>query len=377
MKIGILTLPFNNNFGGYLQSYALMTILKNEGYNVELIYRRHNRRPLSARTKYFIKSLIKLSIGCKPDSIIMDQECDLRRKGINMMPFVDSKISPKTRPLYSTKELIQECSHKYDAIIVGSDQVWRPEYVPNVENFFLDFVKLTNVRRIAYAASFGERHPRYSNAQRKECGKLIRNFDFIGLREDSGAEIIKEFGWTVSSNPQVVLDPTMLLPKQHYESLIRQNNAIDEKGYLLTYLLDESKDAEQIVSTAISKLGLHERQIIDSGRWKSKDYTMPSIESWLASIRYADFAITDSFHGVVFCIIFNVPFAVYINNNRGSDRFYSLLKRFGLESRIVNNKQSLLFAINGRINWERINVLLNQEVHRSIRLLKEGIGKNI
>lgn len=371
MKIGILTLPFNNNYGGYLQSYALMTVLKDEGHIVELIYRRHNRRPLSVRVKYFIKSLIKIMLGRPHFSIFMDQECDLRRRGINMMSFVDSKIFPKTRPLYSTKELIQECSNKYDVVIVGSDQVWRPEYVPNVENFFFDFVKLSTTRRIAYAASFGERHPIYTDDQIKECGNLIRNFDFIGLREDSGVEIIKEFEWKVNCSTKVVLDPTMLLPKRHYESLFPPTKNVTR--YLLTYILDESKDADHIVSTATSILNLPEKRIIDSTAWQQPEYKMPSIESWLAGIRYADFVITDSFHGTVFCIIFNVPFIVYVNSNRGADRFYSLLRRFGLESRIVNSKNSCLSAITEQIDWKRVDIILNQEVQSSMHLLLKSI----
>jgi hypothetical protein len=58
MKIGILTLPFNNNYGGYLQCYALMTVLKREGHEVELIYRRHNRIPFSKKIVPSLKNIV-------------------------------------------------------------------------------------------------------------------------------------------------------------------------------------------------------------------------------------------------------------------------------------------------------------------------------
>ena len=60
MRIGILTLPFNNNYGGYLQAYALITVLKNMGHDVELINRRRNKTKFNKQITYFIKTLIKI-----------------------------------------------------------------------------------------------------------------------------------------------------------------------------------------------------------------------------------------------------------------------------------------------------------------------------
>ena len=93
----MLTLPFNNNYGGYLQAYALMTVLKGMGHDVELIYRKHNYRPLSLRIKYFIKTWVKCLLGQKHELFIMDQEKELRYKGQALMPFVDKYIAPKTK----------------------------------------------------------------------------------------------------------------------------------------------------------------------------------------------------------------------------------------------------------------------------------------
>ena len=73
MKIGILTLPFNNNYGGYLQAYALMTILKRMGYDVELIYRRPNKRPFLRRLIYPLKTLVKIILRRPHGSFIMNQ----------------------------------------------------------------------------------------------------------------------------------------------------------------------------------------------------------------------------------------------------------------------------------------------------------------
>lgn len=368
MEIGILTLPFNNNYGGYLQAYALMTILKNMGHEVELIYRRHNRRPFSFRLKTNIKNIIKYLLGKRNNFIICDQEKELRQKGEFLMSFVDSKICPKTKPLYSTKELSKTCKERYDAIIVGSDQVWRPDYVPNIENFFLDFVENEDILKIAYAASFGERHPHYTNEQIAQCGELLSHFDIISLREESGKDVIKDFNWDIYTEPAVVLDPTMLLDKEHYESLMFKEKK-DKDRYVLSYVLDESRDVQNLTSYVISALNLQEKKIIDTKIWKSPKYKMPSIESWLQAIHDADFVITDSFHGTVFSILFNIPFITYVNKGRGADRFYTLLGHFGLESRMITTLGNVSEILTISIKWEEINKIIQKEKLLSIGLL--------
>ena len=136
MTIGILTLPFNNNYGGYLQAYALMTVLKNEGHDVELIYRRHNKPPFTKLIVPTVKNVVKLLLGRKVISVIPDGEKSFRERGVNMMPFFDKYIVPRSRPLYSSKEFAKYVTGRYDAVIVGSDQVWRPDYGSGIGDFF-------------------------------------------------------------------------------------------------------------------------------------------------------------------------------------------------------------------------------------------------
>lgn len=141
MRIGILTLPFNNNYGGYLQAYALLTVLKQMGHDVELIYRRHNKRPLKYRLLYVFKTVVKCILRIPYGPLIPSLEYDHRHAGKMMLPFVDKNISPKTKPYFTTASMEKSCKGKYDVVIVGSDQIWRPIYVPNINDFFLEFIK--------------------------------------------------------------------------------------------------------------------------------------------------------------------------------------------------------------------------------------------
>ena len=369
MRIGILTLPFNNNYGGYLQAYALMTVLKQMGHEVELIYRKHNKRTLLKRITLFVKSLLRFLLHKQYCCIIPNQEKELRYKGQNMMEFVDNYISPKTAPIYSSTEL-KSYSKNYDAIIVGSDQVWRADYVPNIEDFFLGFTNGTSVKRIAYAASFGG-NPHYSYDEITKCGDLITKYNYISLREESGIEVFNRYKWKTKEKPIVVLDPTMLLPPQNYEKLFHVKSA--KTKYISSYVLDECPETQKLVAEVTEILHIPEKKITDSHAWGKKGYKLPSINYWLESIHNATFIITDSFHGTVFSIIFNKPFIVYANIERGIDRFETLLLHFGLENRLMTNVKDIETIVGMTIDWHYVNNKIKRERERSLYFLRNSL----
>lgn len=371
MRIGILTLPFNNNYGGYLQAYALMQVLKREGHAVTLIKRMHNRRPFYTRLRYFMKSIYLRLIGDFSRPLIMNQESQYANKGKLQMHFVNKRIIPQTRSFYNTKELKKGTKDTFDIVIVGSDQVWRPEYGPNISNYFLDFIE-PDIKKIAYGASFGTSQPYYTTKEISICSSLIENFDYISIRESDGINIIKNWLPKLEQQIEVVLDPTLLLTKEHYEGLISKDN-INCTNKVLCYILDYSENAINLINEICHQTNLKEFHIIDEKKWKDNNYIMPSIEDWLSSINTSEFVITDSFHGTVFCILFNKPFFVYLNENRGSSRFLELLNKFNLSNRIVQNKKEVLDALNDTIDWNHVNLQINNLRVKSFKFLISAI----
>ena len=369
MRIGILTVPFNNNYGGYLQSYALMAVLKKMGHEPTLIMRRHNKQLVSPifRIKFFIKGIIKTIFRCKKHPLIFNTELYFRRRGKDMLSFVDKYIQPQTKYIYSTTELVKECEGKFDAYIVGSDQVWRAIYVPGiVANMYLDFTEGWNVNRIAYAASFGTDTPEYTEDEKILCGKLIKNFDAVSLREYSGLKVLNEFKWKVN-NPQVTLDPTMLLTKEDYNQVLpHQNN--HAQGKIFCYVLDKSDEAKAAISNIQQQLDKPLYEIADIQKGNS---ILPSVETWLTAIRDSDFVITDSFHGTVFSIIFNKPFAVYVNKTRGASRFDGLLGQFGLKGHIFYESFDKKMC---DIDWFAVNRLVSEKTKESISFINNSLN---
>ena len=117
--------------------------------------------------------------------------------------------------VYKYSEITQ--TNQFDAIIVGSDQVWRPLYNSNIEDYFIGFDEYGDFKRIAYAASFGISSWEFDVNQTQKCSSLLKKFNAVSVREFSGADLCSNY---FNVRAKVVLDPTLLLNKYDYIHLI-------------------------------------------------------------------------------------------------------------------------------------------------------------
>ena len=380
MKIGILTLPLRTNYGGILQAYALMESLKMMNHDVFLINREHNKIPKWKSIIIIVKRIVfRILFNSKKDIFKEKKDKnDYKFISVNTQKFINKHINPQTSPFYSSFELKKTNFYNYDAIIVGSDQVWRPTYPPNLTDTFLGFLNdKTSTKRIAYAASFGTDKWEFTLDETKVCKDLLKKFNSVSVREDSGVDLCNKY---FDVSPQHVLDPTMLLCKKEYLKLVVSRDCENDLGELLVYILDESQDKLDVVDLVENTLNYksfrnnskkaNENQLLE-------DRIIPSIENWIKGFDDAKFVVTDSFHGCVFSILFNKPFLAYGNSDRGMARFNSLLKTFSLEDRIITSSKELTIEnIQKPINWENINNILEQNKKKSLQFLIDSI-KNV
>lgn len=362
MKVGILTLPLHINYGGILQAYALQTVLKRMGYDAILLdqgwIKQGKMKSILSNIKWFLKSI---GSGKKQLSPYKIQEIT----GKNIKPFILKNIHPRINIKKTSK--IKEL--QLDAIIVGSDQVWRKAYSRNIGFYFLDFAKQWNIKRIAYAASFGINEWDYSKLETIQCKELLKLFTGVSVREKSGQKLCHEF---LDREATLVLDPTLLLNMDDYMTFVHQDiNNIE--GNLLCYILDRNTELEAIINKVSSsyKYTPYFTNInIPSQTFSSQLQIKPSIEFWLKGFANAELIITDSFHGCVFSILFNKPFFVYANKERGIARFESLLSLFNLTDRMVTSIDEIEQKINSKINWEYVNKSLEKLKQDSLSFLK-------
>jgi len=383
MKIGLLTQPLRNNYGGLLQAWALQKILTEMGHNCIIVNREYLRfqdLSLPHRIVSRIKSEINILLGRqkrinRPD---VNQTNYIRK---NILQFINHRykgISPDIHTDSALRKYIT--AQAFDAFVVGSDQVWRPCYSPSIGNYFLDFLPpRTKAKRIAYAASFGVDTREYTAVQTKTYAALAQKFDLITVREKSGVNLVRKY---LKSKAQQVLDPTMLLSKSDYEELLNNPTVKikESDGQLFCYVLDPSNEMTNTINSCSKTLGYKEffcnrkQELTDSANSDNIDeYVIPAIEQWIKSFADADMVITDSFHGCVFSIIFNKPFWVITNYDRGIARFTSLLDTFGLKDRIVNLDSNINWQ--KPIDWERINKIRHRQALTSKRQLEIFFGE--
>lgn len=334
MRIGILTLPLHTNYGGILQAYALQTVLERMGHEVFVIDTPNYKTSPSIIT--FFKRIVKRLLGRK---VVIFQEKRFNREypiiSQNVQPFIDKYIHRREISFFSD---ISE--NEFDAFVVGSDQVWRAIYFPcmyetTMSNAYLDFAKTWKIKRIAYAASFGTDEWEYTPTQTKECAKLLQLFDAVSVRELSTVELCRKYFGVEAKH---VLDPTMLLTKDDYVKLFDNISISRNNGTLLNYILDETPDKQELIEYISHDKRLKSfrvNSLVEDWNAPIEKRIQPSVEQWLKGFFEAEFVITDSFHACVFSIIFNKPFVVIANKERGIARFKTLLSIFGIEDRII------------------------------------------
>lgn len=376
MKIGILTQPLHNNYGGLLQNYALQTALRKLGHESQTINIK-NRENLKFR-KYaslLKRTVLKLSgqkirVRAWPTEeekeIISKYTQQFIKKNITTTDLITKKLDEKLIDKYS-----------FDAYIVGSDQVWRPKYSPQMSTYFLDFLENNyGVKKIAFAASFGVDEWEFTDPQTKEYKRLIKLFNAISVREDTAVELCKKhFGVDAAH----MLDPTMLLARNEYISLVEKEKIEKSSGNLFTYILDSTNDKNSIIEKISNKYNLKAFSVMQPKRFSDlnrngiDECVFPPVEEWIRGFMDAEFVVTDSFHGTVFSFIFNKPFISIANESRGTTRFTSLLKLFQLEDRLVHSLSDFNLTGYKEINWENVNSILEREKTSSIQFLKENL----
>ena len=274
--------------------------------------------------------------------------------------------------------LIQENLHIAASYIVGSDQVWRAGYARQIASvffFFLSFASLEQRRRsITYAASFGSDEWEGAPEETEECGRLLREFKAVSVRELSGVKICKDvFGVDAVQMP----DPTLLLQQSDYGKIIDSEKTwLPDGKYVAAYVLDESMEKTKLLQGSAIGMEMQLQHLLPHADAKKRRDRFPiSVPQWLRLIRDCECFITDSFHGCVFAIIYNKPFVCLGNEGRGNARFDTLLGTFALEDRLITNAtpEKVLQVLHTPIDWKRVNAIHDSERERGVNFLKENL----
>ncbi|MDD5997556.1 MAG: polysaccharide pyruvyl transferase family protein [Bacteroidales bacterium] len=380
MKIGILTLPLHTNYGGILQAWALQTVLERMGHEVKVLNR---NKKMSINWFIYPLKIIKRIVwryifNEKKNAIIYEikknEERSIKEK------YTSKFVKKYINSLYY-KTVIDLENLNFEAIVVGSDQVWSHEHARNicgsVINAFLPFTKGKQMKRISYAASFGKDYWEYTVEETTRCKEYIKSFDSVSVREESAISLCKQyFGVDAICH----LDPTLLLNAEDYMKLLSIHEVPKSKGNLLLYIIDKTENKMHIVDSISSNLHLKPFEVNSRAEDTSgtiyplEQRIQPPVEQWLRGFYDADYVVTDSFHACVFSILFQKPFVVIGNKQRGMARFESLLKKLNLESRLIDGYAQLTPSlIQSPIEWKEVSDRLDLLRMESMNYLKQNL----
>ena len=339
---GIISIYGLNNYGNRLQNYALI----------------HTLQDMGCRCKNFLDLKKTWYIKYCAARILKNQLCMFRRT--LLFRKIDKKL---VKNVYAKKRKIKRQEH-FDYLICGSDQIWTLNLASSY--YFAEFAP--KEKRIAYAASFGVSS--IPDFQKERYRKWLNGFKSISVRESSGAEIINNL---IGIDVEVLIDPTMLLSRQEWRELSEKPRFNTDKKYILTYFLG-NVDAERsrYINNICKICGL---ELIDlNAKQPSKFYYKTGPAEFLWLVEHSAVVFTDSFHGSVFSILFEVPFLVFNRDEQISEmssRIDTLLHTMKLEDRRFNN-QTVQDVF--KKEYAHVGAILKNEKKRSIAFLEKALN---
>ncbi|WP_439837834.1 polysaccharide pyruvyl transferase family protein [Aeromonas caviae] len=377
-KIGLLNFHYSDhNYGAVLQAAALADVVSRIGYSVEHIDFIPNKMAqkktlrqllISVLAALGIKSLIKRMLGKK------EYIKPTVTGGEVFETFRDVWVA-RSQQTYTASQQLNTVGTTYSAVVVGSDQVWRPNMFVNkhqdVDAYFLSFLP-DSVTRVSYAASFGvdKWEDTSDSILSDRVRKAMTKFNAISVREQTGAAICRDyFGVTA----QHVLDPTLLNGVEFFERVIAKAGVSKQNENVVYYKLD----VDTTFISAIKHIGDILQVPTEDIYYQMSEagYRYIPVADWLAKIRDSKFVVTDSFHCVCLAILFNKEFICFANKDRGLARLQSLLASLGIDGRLCDEQQSLssFFAECKPIEYHYVNTKLAELRIGSLAFLKDAL----
>lgn len=376
-KIGIITILNVNNYGAELQAFALHHKLKLMGYDNEVINYLYYKNPnyitesksaplikapkINKLKDFVIKWIDKYSRFTNPEI------AKVRKERFDNFHGKLTALSP----VYNSYSALYNAELPYETVIVGSDQVWNPNNGTNLDPYFLTFAK-NGMKKISFASSFGvgkinsEHHSVYK--------KWLNNIDHIATREADGVKIIKEIADRDATH---VVDPTLLLTKKEWESILVPYES--SEPYILLFIFKESKYVTDFAYHLQKQTGYKIIRVCKNEMRVENDDKILNIRDFgplefLGLYQSASIVLTTSFHGTVFSLIFEKPFyTITPSSKNNNSRQQGLLNLMEQPERLINEGDNFPDVSNLEIEFTGVRQIIEKERNKSVEFLQNAL----
>lgn len=340
-RIGLVTFSTAlDNYGQVLQALATQKYLQERGHKVFLI---REYKSLWEVFLYNIKKNLKIviwkySVSTKIKDYLKPQIQDMEKSSMIKKAELEHpryfEIFRKENFAIITNSKKDLRNAKISVLCSGSDQIW--SWLSPF--FFLQFGD-KNMKRIAVASSTGNKKIN----EKETLSKWLHDFSLITVRENSGIEMCIEAGY---KNASLVLDPTFLIDDSYYNELLPDCGDENDE-YLFVYMLNANHGISiKDIFLFAQKNKLKVKYVSGQGQIDSYDKIYATVPEWILLLRNAKYVVTNSFHGMVFSIIYKKPFLIVPrvgNKQNMNERIVRLAQKMGLDDRIYKENLSQIF----------------------------------
>lgn len=288
IRVGIVTIVGNFNYGNRLQNYAVASIYHACGFETETLV--CPKRSLVSSCRHLAADILRPRATSRPEEVMGWKRKEAFRRFSSMIPTAEVSGS------------LEELADQFNFFSVGSDQVWNPNYVDYYPWMYLQFAR--REQRVALAPSFGISQV-VSPYARRMMAKGLSGFDRLSVREVAGAQLIKKI---TGQHAEVVIDPTLMLSADAWRD-VANSNCVPKNPYIFAYLLGE-RSKSQVKYLEDLKRSFGAELVLLSDRSSQGEIAAGPAE-FISLIDNACHVVTDSYHAAVFSMLLRTPLTIF------------------------------------------------------------------
>lgn len=350
MKTATATWIFYENYGTFLQAYALQQAIIQLGHSNHIL-----------DDSFFYKK--------SPFTIIKNRIIDIIKCRRNRNHTLYKKFKKEHLIIDDKFTSVDEIESRYDAYICGSDQIWSP-YLKFNPYYYLGF---TDKKKIAYAPSTGT--GTCDDEYKKNVKPVLEKFAHIAVREEAGAQMLSSF---ISKDIKTVLDPTLLLTQKEWKKV---ETTIDtDTPYILCYFLTPNKWYLNYVKEYARRHNKTVKIFNTNPLYKELEFDIVDAgpSEFITYIKNAEKVFTDSFHSSIFSILYHKDFITFKRFKDGGKkdqnaRIANLFKKLEISSHFIGEEDLAGIETLEKPHYNNVETILEKHRNDSKEYLRNAI----